>query len=184
MVATSCFSTTRTATRTCISSWSIRKISNSAISRVRQYPCDAHAHGRTSSPTGLRSASTTGDPRWHDVYLLDLETGGRSLIWENRQEFLSVGLDWQLRPRHARSNAADGGARLLAPGRRESDALARCPPSKPVGPRGPCDSMSPESICTCFHPSTTTKAALVRVDWSTGEEHLLFASDRADVTAV
>src|SRR5215470_7045087 len=35
------------------------------------------------------------DPRWHDVYLLDLATGERSLIWENRQEFDHVGLDWQ-----------------------------------------------------------------------------------------
>jgi len=52
------------------------------------------------------------DPRWHDVFLLDLATGQRSLIWENRQQFEFVGLDWRLQPRHARSYAPDGGARL------------------------------------------------------------------------
>jgi len=35
------------------------------------------------------------DPRWHDVFLLDLATGRRSLIWENRQQFEFVGLDWR-----------------------------------------------------------------------------------------
>jgi dipeptidyl aminopeptidase/acylaminoacyl peptidase len=51
------------------------------------------------------------DPRWHDVFLLDLATGQRTLIWENRQGFDFVGLDWQLKPRHARSIPSDG-ARL------------------------------------------------------------------------
>ena len=52
------------------------------------------------------------DPRWHDAFLLDLTTGQRTLVWENRHEFEFVGLDWQLKPHHARGNASDGGARL------------------------------------------------------------------------
>ena len=52
------------------------------------------------------------DPRWHDVFLLDPFTGQCSLIWENRQGFEFIGLDWRLQPRHARSYAPDGGARL------------------------------------------------------------------------
>ena len=52
------------------------------------------------------------DPRWHDLYRIDLATGQRTLIWENTHELLTIGLDWHLRPRHARSNAPDGGSRL------------------------------------------------------------------------
>jgi acylaminoacyl-peptidase len=52
------------------------------------------------------------DARWHDLYRIDLATGQRTLIWENTQELLNIALDWHLRPRHARSNAADGGSRL------------------------------------------------------------------------
>src|SRR5262249_23372312 len=52
------------------------------------------------------------DARWHDLYRIDLTTGQRTLIWENTHELLDIGLDWHLRPRHARSNALDGGSRL------------------------------------------------------------------------
>jgi acylaminoacyl-peptidase len=52
------------------------------------------------------------DARWHDLYRIDLATGQRTLIWENTQELLNIALDWQLRPRHARSNAPDGGSRM------------------------------------------------------------------------
>src|SRR5262249_48322251 len=53
------------------------------------------------------------DVRWPDVFALDLASGGRSLCWANRQEFVSVGLDWQLNPRHARSTLPDGGGARL-----------------------------------------------------------------------
>jgi acylaminoacyl-peptidase len=52
------------------------------------------------------------DARWHDLYRIDLSTGQRTLIWENTDELLGIGLDWHLQPRHARSNASDGGSRL------------------------------------------------------------------------
>lgn len=52
------------------------------------------------------------DARWHDLYRIDLATGKRTLIWENTQELAQIRLDWHLRPRHARSNAPDGGAKL------------------------------------------------------------------------
>jgi acylaminoacyl-peptidase len=52
------------------------------------------------------------DVRWHDLYRIDLTTGQRTLIWENTQALAHVGLDWHLRPRHARSTAPDGSAKL------------------------------------------------------------------------
>jgi tetratricopeptide (TPR) repeat protein len=52
------------------------------------------------------------DARRHDLYRIDLATGQRTLLWENTNELLDIHLDWHLRPRHARSNAMDGGSRL------------------------------------------------------------------------
>lgn len=123
------------------------------------------------------------DPRWHDIYQLDLETGERSLIWENRQEFLSVGLDWQLRPRHARSNAADGGARLW---RLDGEQVApwRDVPFEASWTTWPMRFDTTGKHLHMLSSIDHDKAALVRVDWSTGEQHVLFASDRADVTSL
>jgi len=52
------------------------------------------------------------DPRWHDLYTVDVVTGERDLLWLNTQDFGNIDLDWQLRPRHARSSSPGGGAKL------------------------------------------------------------------------
>jgi dipeptidyl aminopeptidase/acylaminoacyl peptidase len=121
------------------------------------------------------------DPRWHDVYLMDPATGQRSLVWENRQEFEFVGLDWQLKPRHARSSGPGGGARLW---RIDGDNVA---PWRDV----PFEASAATRILTfdrhCKHVHMLScieqdKSALMRIDWSGGEESLVFRSARADVT--
>ena len=121
------------------------------------------------------------DPRWHDTFVLDLATGERSLIWENRQEFDFVGLDWQLRPRHARSNASDGGTRLW---RLEDGSVTHW---RDVSYEAYISTRpwTFDAGCNHLHMSSSLehdKAALLRIDWSTGEERLLYQSDRADVT--
>jgi dipeptidyl aminopeptidase/acylaminoacyl peptidase len=123
------------------------------------------------------------DPRWHDVYLLDLATGQRSLLWENRQEFAFVGLDWQLRPRHARSNAADGGTRLW----RLDGENATPWREVPFEASAATAVMSFDATGKHVHMLSCLehdKSALLRVDWSNGEERVLFKSDRADVTSL
>ncbi len=52
------------------------------------------------------------DARWHDLYVIDIASGARTLIWENRQDLNEIGLDWQLRPRWARSALPAGGSQL------------------------------------------------------------------------
>ncbi|WP_035663961.1 S9 family peptidase [Bradyrhizobium sp. Ec3.3] len=121
------------------------------------------------------------DVRWHDVFLLDLLTGERSLVWENHQEFDYVGLDWQLRPRHARSNAPDGGTRLW----RIDDGKATHWRDVPFEAYASTRLWTFDSAGNHIHMSSSLehdKSALVRINWSTGEELVLFKSDRADVT--
>jgi dipeptidyl aminopeptidase/acylaminoacyl peptidase len=140
-------------------------------------------HWSYITPDKIAVSLNDRDPRWHDVFLLDLATGQRSLIWENRHEFLFVGLDWQLKPRHARSNGADGGARLW---RLDGETAT---PWRDV----PFDASSSTwamrfdaagnrlYMLSCIEHD---KAAVVQVDWSTGAEHVLFQSERADVTGL
>jgi dipeptidyl aminopeptidase/acylaminoacyl peptidase len=121
------------------------------------------------------------DPRWHDTFLLDLSTGERTLIWENRQEFLFVGLDWQLRPRHARSNAPDGGSRLW---RVDGEAVTHWR-DVPFEANLSTQVWTFDASGRHLHMGSSLehdKSALVRIDWSTGEERVLFNSDSADVT--
>ena len=42
--------------------------------------------------------------------------------------------------------------------------------------------MRPASISTCCSSIEQDKSALIRIDWSTGDESVLFGSDRGDVT--
>jgi hypothetical protein len=42
------------------------------------------------------------DPKWHDVWAVDLATAERRLILQNSEEFWNSAFDWQLNPRVAR----------------------------------------------------------------------------------
>ena len=77
------------------------------------------------------------DARWHDLYRIDLATGRRTLIWENTQRLANIGLDWQLRPRYARSNAPDGGSKLWRIDGTTLSALARCALRRQLDDRRP-----------------------------------------------
>jgi len=120
------------------------------------------------------------DPRWHDVFLLDLATGQRSLIWENRQQFEFVGLDWRLQPRHARSYASDGGARLW---RLDGEKVTHWR-DVPFDASWTTRVWSFDTSCKHLHMISCIerdKSALMQIDWSTGEQKVLFESQRADV---
>lgn len=43
----------------------------------------------------------------------DLASGERQLVWENTQEFLSIGFDWNYTPRYAAKSVTGGGVQLL-----------------------------------------------------------------------
>ncbi len=120
------------------------------------------------------------DTRWHDVFLIDPASGQRALVWENQQEFISLGLDWQLNPRHARSFASDGGARIW---RIDGD---KATPWRDV-PFEASLTTRPLAFEACgkhlymLSSIEHDKVALVRIDWSTGDEKLLFRSERGDL---
>jgi dipeptidyl aminopeptidase/acylaminoacyl peptidase len=123
------------------------------------------------------------DARWHDLYRIDLATGQRTLIWENTQELAQIGLDWHLRPRHARSNAPDGGSKLW---RIERTALRpwRDVPYEDLITTGAWifnrsnervllqTSIGRETAAYCWH------------DWATGHETLIAEHPQADCSGL
>jgi dipeptidyl aminopeptidase/acylaminoacyl peptidase len=128
-------------------------------------------------------ALTLNDPdaRYPDLFTLDLASGERSLIWENRQQFESVGLDWQLRPRHARSNASDGGVRLWRLDGEKVTHWRDVPFDASWTTRVFAFDAAGEQLYmgSCIGHD---KAALVGIDWATDKENVLYQSQRADIT--
>jgi len=119
------------------------------------------------------------DARWHDIYRIDLETGQRTLIWENTDELLEIGLDWQLRPRHARSNAPDGGSRLW---RVDGTALRHwrdVPYEDNLTTWAALFNRSNERVLLLTSIGRD-RAAYCWHDWSTGQETLIAEHPKAD----
>jgi dipeptidyl aminopeptidase/acylaminoacyl peptidase len=121
------------------------------------------------------------DPRWPDTFALDLASGERTLIWENRQEFDFVGLDWQLTPRHARGNAPDGGARLWRIDGHDVSLWRDVPYEAALSTRLVTFDAEGRYLYL-FSCIDQDKTALMRLDGRSGEETMLFRSERADVT--
>jgi dipeptidyl aminopeptidase/acylaminoacyl peptidase len=119
---------------------------------------------------------------WHDLWEVNIATGKRVLIEENRQEYAGYELDLNLKPRLALKNSAEGNeifrktagkwVSLLKFG--QEDSLT----TSTIGIEG--------SGTTALMQSSVgrDKSALVRVDLATGKTTVLGASEQADVEAV
>jgi dipeptidyl aminopeptidase/acylaminoacyl peptidase len=123
------------------------------------------------------------DARWHDYYRIDLASGRRTLIWENTQELLGIRLDWHLRPRHARSNAPDGGSRLW---RIEGTTLRPwrdVPYEDMITTWAGLFNRSNERVLLMTSMGRET-AAFYWQDWATGQETLIAEHPKADCSEV
>lgn len=120
------------------------------------------------------------DPRWHDLYILDTDTGKRDLLWLNEQEFMGVYLDWQLRPRHARSASTEGGATLW---RIEGDKISPWMDLDHIDSwltwPNSFDSDNKRLLMRTSVGRETT--ALTWLDWESGEETVVVEHPRFDV---
>ena len=63
-------------------------------------------------PDKIAVALNDRDEQWHDLYVIDLASGERSLLWENTQQLGMVRTDWNYVPRFASGNAEDGGTQF------------------------------------------------------------------------
>jgi len=121
------------------------------------------------------------DARWHDVWSVDLQSGARTLLLENKDEFSNFLFDWDLRPRLIRKQRLrEGGAMLYryVEGRIEpileipqDDALTTWP------------SFFSKAADAWFMVSSIGRdtAAYFRVDTATNRQTLLAEHPKADV---
>ena len=133
-----------------------------------------------SRPDEILAGLNERDPRWHDVYRINVRTGARSLVYKNNgaTQFTA---DDRLNLRFAEFPTADGGfeIRRFAPGGKLIDYM-RVPPD--------------DSLITSllgFDTAGTTlyalssvgrdKVALMTLDPATAKQTVIGASDKADV---
>lgn len=122
------------------------------------------------------------EPEWHDLYLIDIRTGERKLVERNEQGFAGYLEDLELQPRIAVKLLAEGG-----------ELYRRTPQGWEAFLRyGQADSLTTTPIVVEGDGKTALllssvdrdKAALVRIDLSTGAQEVLAESERADVSGV
>ena len=74
----------------------------------------AHIHDLSLDQPGVAAVAINDrDKAWHDIYRVDIRTGERELLFENRDEFSSIVLDRQLRPGWPPRRAPEGGSSVF-----------------------------------------------------------------------
>jgi dipeptidyl aminopeptidase/acylaminoacyl peptidase len=121
------------------------------------------------------------DPRWHDIWEIDLETGARNRIYENNERLGSILCDWQGNLRFAtRSNPENGGEEIFR------FRGASIEPWKFIPFEDSLTTSTGYLNRAGTHLSMTSSvgrntSAMLRVNGETGEEQLLGANAGADI---
>ena len=135
-------------------------------------------------PNVMAVALNDRDKAWHDVYRIDIRTGERELLYENRKELTEVMLDRQLRPRLAiKTRDREGGHIVyrvvgadLEPMMviEHQDDLT----THPIG--------FTQDAGTLYWISSVgrDKAAFLARDWQTGTDRLVAEHPKADISRV
>jgi len=121
-------------------------------------------------------------PEWHDLWEINIATGERTLVEENSKEFAGYLVDFDLKPKLAVKNNADGTELFRRVGSEwvsllkygQEDSLTTAPLAVEV------------SGTTALLQSSVgrDKAALLRVDIATGKTTVLAASEQADIDQI
>ena len=136
-----------------------------------------------SDPNRMAVGLNDRDQRWHDLYEIDIGSGGRRLIHENTSEIAEFVLDHELNLRMATRTRKDGGGRTVLKwtGDRFEELFS-------IGLE---DDLNTDVAFfnragDAWHLTTSqgrNTAALFRVDWASGARTLLAEHAKADVFA-
>jgi dipeptidyl aminopeptidase/acylaminoacyl peptidase len=122
-------------------------------------------------------------PEYHDLYEINIATGERKLVERNDQEFAGYLEDLQLHPRLAVKTLEDGGGEIYRNTGKGWESLLKY---------GRDDSLTTRPLVVEEGGTTALllssigrdKAALVRVDLTSGKQTVVGASDQADVSDI
>lgn len=132
-------------------------------------------------PDTVLVAMNDRDPKWHDLYRVDLRTGERSLIEHNNDEIASYLADGNLRLRMVTRARADGGNELLRPDGKGGWTLVDTIPFADSLTTSPGGFTTDGKTLYMADSRGRDKAALFGVDVDSGARKLLMDDARVDV---
>lgn len=144
----------------------------------------AYIHDLVVDQPGIAAiALNDRDKAWHDVYRVDIRTGERELIVENKQELASIVLDRQLRPRIATKARPEGGSSVF---RTDGSALELIRVVEHEDDLTTSIQGFTRDGSTLYFLSSVgrDKAALLAMDWQTGAEKVLAEHPKADISQI
>jgi len=123
------------------------------------------------------------NPEWHDLYEIDVTTGARKLVERNDQEFSGYLEDLQLRPRLAVKTLPDGGGEVYRRTDQGWESFLRYGQEDSLTLR-PLVIEEGGNTALLLSAVDRDKAALVRIDLTSGKQTVVGQSDKADISDV
>jgi dipeptidyl aminopeptidase/acylaminoacyl peptidase len=122
------------------------------------------------------------DPRWHDLYIVDIRTGERRLAYENTDEISGFIVDSRLNPRLATTTRNKGrGSAILRWTGAAFEEIISIEADDVLGTE-PLHFNRAGDAWYVRSSIGRDKAVLLRVDWATGFETLVASHDKVDIT--
>ena len=143
----------------------------------------AYIHDLVLDQPGVAAiAINDRDKAWHDIYRVDIRTGERELILENRQEWSNIVLDRQLRPRLAtKTRAAEGGSSVFRIDGANHELMQVVEHEDDLTTRFRSFTRDGKTLYV-LSSIGRDKAALIEMDWGTGAEQVLAEHPKADIS--
>lgn len=140
--------------------------------------------GSLDEPDTLVIGLNGRDKAWHDLYRVDIASGERELLFENRRELAGIVVDRQLQPRLAlKARDREGGQIVYRVSGTDLEELMVIEheddlTTHPIGFTG--------DGATLYWISSIgrDRAALIARDWQTGADRLLAEHPKADISRV
>lgn len=127
------------------------------------------------------------NPQWHDLYMINLSTGEKTLVLENN-EYLSFDVDHDLRPRTTVQITPDGGAAYFKAKNPDKPAEGFEPfftvGAEDVETTRPAGFSADGSVLYLTDSRGRDMAALFKLDLKTGEQKLVLEDDKSDISEV
>lgn len=135
-------------------------------------------------PDAVMVAMNDRDPKWHDLYRVDLATGARTLAQKNTAEFAEYRLDPDFRVRLALKSRPDGGSDLLEPDAAGGWKIAGEIPFADSLTSAPGGYTTDGKTQYFFDSRGRNTTALYAIDTATGGKTLVHEDARADIDGV
>ncbi|MBJ6980865.1 S9 family peptidase [Luteimonas sp. MC1572] len=136
----------------------------------------SHAH-----PGTLLVGMNDRDPKWHDLYKVDLASGERTLVEKNDDEIGAYLADDELQVRYATRARADGGQDILQPDGKAGWKVYSDIPFEDSMTTQPAGLTADGSTLYMLDSRGRNTSALYAVDVASGERALVLEDARADV---